>query len=104
MYVIIFNIIYLLILSTKEWHGLFHSGSVVGTFTVHIVAAQGARRVPELEVGSAKPPYNHSYGALALSAAGVSQISYLSFIKIKYYLFRFSTLFFCMQRIPLPFR
>ena len=103
MYIIILNIIYLLILSTKEWCGLFHSSSVVGTFAVHLVAAQGARRVPELEVRSAKPSYDHSYGALALSAA-VVRISYLSFIKIKYYLFRFSMLFFYMQWIPLPFR
>ena len=101
MYVIILNIIYLLILSTKEWQGLFHSGSVVGTFVANLVVAKGVRRVLELEVRSAN---DHSYGTHALSAAGVGLFSYLSFIKIKYYLFRSSMLFFSTQQIPLPFR
>ena len=62
-----------LILSTKKWWGLFHSVSIIGTFVAHLTAAQGARRVPELEVESKRPDYDHSYSALALSAAGVSQ-------------------------------
>ena len=69
------NLILVLILSTKKWRGLFRSGSVIGTFAAHLTAAQGARRVPELEVESKRPAYDHSYGALALSAAGVSQFS-----------------------------
>ena len=66
-----------LILSTKKWWGLFCSGSTIGIFAAHLTAAQGARRVPELEVKSKRPAYNHSYGALALSAAGVSQFGCL---------------------------
>ena len=62
-----------LILSTKKCQGLFHSSSIIGTFAAHLMAAQGTRRIPELEVESKKPAYNHFYGALALSAAGVSQ-------------------------------
>ena len=77
-------IVHYLILSTKEWRGLFRGGAVIGTFVAHLSAAQGAKRVPKLEVGSNKPPYSHSYGALALSAARVSQYK-LSFIDIKYY-------------------
>ena len=69
------NLILVLILSTKKWWGLFCSGSVIGTFVAHLMATQGARRVPELEVKSKRPAYNHSYGALSLSAAGVSQFS-----------------------------
>ena len=67
------NLNLVLILSTKKWWGLFCSGSIIGIFAAHLMAAQGARRVPELEVESKRPAYNHSYGALALSAAGVSQ-------------------------------
>ena len=46
------NLILVLILSTKKWWGLFCSGSVIGTFVAHLMATQGARRVPELEVKS----------------------------------------------------
>ena len=77
-------IVHYLILSTKEWRGLFHSGAVIGTFVAHLSVAQGAKRVPKLKAESNKPPYSHSYGTLALSAARVSQYK-LSFIDIKYY-------------------
>ena len=66
-------IVHYLILSTKEWRGLFCNGAVIGTFAAHLSVAQGAKRVHKLKVRSNKPPYNHSYGALALSAAGISQ-------------------------------
>ena len=69
------NLTLVLILSTKKWLGLFHSSSIIGTFVAHLTAAQGVRRVPELKVKSKRPAYDHSYSALALSAAGVSQFS-----------------------------
>ena len=69
------NLILVLIISTKKWQGLFHSGPIIGTFAAHLTATQGARRVPELEVESKRPAYDHSYATLALSAAGVSQFS-----------------------------
>ena len=67
-------IVYYLILSTKGWRGLFHSGAVISTFAAHLSATQGVKGVPKLKVGSAKPPYDHFYGALTLSAARVSHL------------------------------
>ena len=92
------NLILVLILSTKKWWGLFHSGSIIGTFVAHLMAAQGARRVPELEVESKRPTYDHSYSALAFSAAGVSQLScFYYLLKIQHNIYRFSMLSSFMQ-------
>lgn len=38
---------------------------------MHLTAAQGAKRYPELEYGDTKPPFPHSYGTLALAAASI---------------------------------
>ena len=57
-YVVTLNIVHYLILSTKEWWGLFCSSTVIGTFVAHLPAAQRARSVPELKVRLAQPPYD----------------------------------------------
>ena len=44
----------------------------MGTFAAHLGAVQGAIQIPELKVDGMKPPFPQAYGALALSAAGVS--------------------------------
>ena len=56
----------------QKWCGLFHSGAILGTFSAHLTAAQGAKQIPDIEVNGVKPAFSQAYGALALSAAGVS--------------------------------
>ena len=47
----IFYIIYNLLLNVyKKWHGLFHNGAIIGTFSAHLTATQGEKTVLELEV------------------------------------------------------
>ena len=56
----------------KQWRGLLRNGAILGTFAAHLVAIQGAKQIPDLEVDGAKPAFAQAYGALALCAAGVS--------------------------------
>ena len=44
-------------------------------FVAHLSAAQGAKTILELEAEGAKPAFSHSYSALALCGAGVSNFA-----------------------------
>ena len=48
------------------------SGAILGTFSAHLMAAQSAKQIPDIEFNGVKPAFPQAYSALVLSAARVS--------------------------------